>query len=227
MSSPAEGAGNTLRFYFDPISHNAWLAWSQLPALCEQFDLQLEPVPVLFAGLLKHHGQVGPAEVAPKRQWMLFNVLRKARQHGIDIAPPYSHPFNPLAALRAITACQGSDRIRATERLFRATWAESRPVHEADCVAEELRRADLDAGAIMAAAASDTVKAELRASTEQALRDGVFGVPSMQVRGELFFGFDDLPYLRAFLEGRDPLNTHAEELAAWSRIQPTAERRRG
>ena len=83
MSSSAR----SLRFYFDLISHNAWLAWARLPAICAEHELQLQPIPVLFAGLLKHHGQVGPAEVAPKREWMLRNVLRKSHAHGIAIAP--------------------------------------------------------------------------------------------------------------------------------------------
>lgn len=215
-----------LRFYFDLISHNAWLVWARLPAICAEHALRLEPVPVLFAGLLKHHGQVGPAEVAPKSRWMLRNVLRKAREHGIDIAPPASHPFNPLAPLRALTALDGPERITATERLFRATWAESRPVHDPACVAEELARAGLNAEAVMSASQSDAVKNALRQNTEQALAAGVFGVPTMVVDEELFFGFDDLPWLQRYLAGTDPLGEASPDLDRWQAIRPTAERRR-
>lgn len=216
----------SLRFYFDLISHNAWLAWARLPAICAEHDLQLEPVPVLFAGLLQHHGQVGPAEVAPKREWMLRNVLRKAHTHGIAIAPPASHPFNPLVPLRALTALQGEQRVLATERLFRATWVESKPVHDPACVAAELSACGLEADAVMQAIQTPVVKDGLRQQTEQALADGVFGVPTLAVNGELFFGFDDLPWLERKLAGTDPLPDPLPNLDAWQAIRPTAERRR-
>lgn len=54
---------NTLHFYFDYISHNAYLAWTQLDALCKKHDLVLQPVPVLFGAMLKANGQLGPAEI--------------------------------------------------------------------------------------------------------------------------------------------------------------------
>ena len=56
----------TLRFYFDYLSSNAYLAWTQLPKLASRFGVAVEPIPVLFAGLLEAHGQLGPAEVLPE-----------------------------------------------------------------------------------------------------------------------------------------------------------------
>ena len=56
-------AGKVIRFYFDYISPNAYLAWTQLPALAQRNGCSIEPVPVLFAGLLEAHRQLGPAEV--------------------------------------------------------------------------------------------------------------------------------------------------------------------
>lgn len=225
MTAESGHNDDVLHFYFDIISHNAWLAWAQLPALCAEFGLQLRPVPVLFAGLLKAHGQRGPAEVLPKREWMLLNVLRKAAEHGIPISPPYSHPFNPLAALRVIAAAPTEHQLALTERLFRATWAESLPVHEPDCVRSEILKQGLDAESLMAAATTEAGKQRIRDNTEQALADGVFGVPSMRVRGQLFFGFDDLHYLRRFLAGSDPLTIDAAGLALWNGIRPSAQRK--
>src|SRR5690349_4880620 len=93
-----------LYFFFDYISHNAYLAWHKAPALAARHGLALTPVPVLFGAMLSHYRQIGPAELPAKSAWMLRNVLRKARLHGIPIAPPASHPFNPLLALRATCA---------------------------------------------------------------------------------------------------------------------------
>ena len=216
-----------LYFFFDYISHNAYLAWHRMPALAQRHGLALTPVPVLFGAMLSHYKQVGPAELPAKSRWMLLNVLRKAKLHDIPIAPPASHPFNPLVALRATCAIESeADRLRAVDRIFRATWAESRAVDRADTVRELLGELGLPADALMAASQADAVKQRLRDSTQQALDQGVFGVPTMAARGQLFWGFDDLPYFEAFLEGRDVLAAPDAALAAWNDVRPSIERRR-
>jgi 2-hydroxychromene-2-carboxylate isomerase len=214
-----------LYFFFDYISHNAWLAWNRVPALAQRHGLKLEPVPVLFAGLLDALGHKGPAEVAPKRDWMLWNVLRKAQQLGIALAPPHSHPFNPLWPLR-LSCCElpEAQRLRLIDGLFRATWVDGRPVHEPEALRSVLAESGLDADTWLTDAASEPAKRRLRQNTEGALASGVFGVPTMMVRGELFWGFDDLEFLELFLQGRDPLGDRAA-LRAWSEVRPTAQRR--
>ena len=216
-----------LYFFFDFISHNAWLAWNQLPALAAKYDMTLEPVPVLFAALLQAHGQVGPAEVPAKSRWMLSNVLRKARLHGIALAPPASHPFNPLLALRLI-CCElpHAQRNDLIQRLFRATWAEGRAVHDADVLAQILTEATLDAELLLAEAQREPAKRTLRDNGEAAIKAGVFGVPTMIAGGELFWGFDDLQYLESFLQGADPLGSDRSIYDAWLHVRPSAQRKR-
>lgn len=216
-----------LYFFFDYISHNAYLAWHRMPALARQHGLELTPVPVLFGAMLSHYKQVGPAELPAKSRWMLRNVLRKARQHGIPIAPPHSHPFNPLVPLRVTCADLDEDtRVRLVDRLFRAAWAESRPVADAAVVAAVLAELGLDAPRLLGEAQSEAVKQRLRENTQAALDAGLFGVPSMAVRGELFWGFDDLEYLEMVLSGHDPLSAGGAELEPWLAVRPSVERRR-
>jgi 2-hydroxychromene-2-carboxylate isomerase len=220
-----------LYFFFDFISHNAWLAWNRVPELARRHGLVLEPVPVLFAGLLNAHGQKGPAEVPAKNQWMIWNVLRKARQLGIPLAPPHSHPFNPLLPLRL--ACCGQDdaqRLKLIDALFRAAWAESRPVSEAEALRSVLAESGVDADTWLSEAASAPAKDRLRHNTGAAVAAGIFGVPAMRVRNvagsaELFWGFDDLEYMDLFLQGRDPLGAR-DEHAAWLQVRPSAQRPR-
>jgi 2-hydroxychromene-2-carboxylate isomerase len=216
-----------LYFFLDYISHNAYLAWHRAPALAAKHRLTLTPVPVLFGAMLSHYKQVGPAELPAKSRWMLWNVLRKATQHGIPIAPPATHPFNPLLALRV--TCAGltePQRLAVVDRIFRATWAESRPVAEAATVRELLEELALPADRLLAEAQTDPVKLRLRQNTEAALADGVFGVPTLKARGELFWGFDDLEYLDMYLSGRDPLTADRSAYAPWLAIRPSVERRR-
>jgi 2-hydroxychromene-2-carboxylate isomerase len=216
-----------LYFFFDYISHNAYVAWNRIGLLANRFGLTLEPVPVLFAALLSHYKQVGPAEVPAKSRWMLWNVLRKAKQLGIPIAPPATHPFNPLLPLRvSCLDLPPAQKQELVDRLFRATWAESRPVYETATVAAILSEQGLDSERLLAEAQSDAVKQRLRDNTDAALKAGVFGVPTLLVRGELFWGSDDLEYLEMFLEGRDPLPADRSEYQAWFEIRPSAERTR-
>jgi 2-hydroxychromene-2-carboxylate isomerase len=156
---------------------------------------------------------------------MLWNVLRKAKLHGIPIAPPHSHPFNPLLPLRACCAVQGVDRFKLTDRLFRATWVEGKAVSTQEVVRAEVAACGLDADAVMSAVATDAVKAELKANLESALAAGVFGVPTLIARHELFWGYDDLEFLDAFLSGRETLGADRSEYEKWFAIRPSAMRK--
>jgi 2-hydroxychromene-2-carboxylate isomerase len=212
-----------LRFYFDYVSHNAYLAFSQLERISARHGRVFELVPVLFAGLLNRHGQLGPAEIAPKARWMMLDVVRKARRLGVPFAPPASHPWNPLVSLRVSHAPLAPDeRMRLAGALFRAAWAESVDLANPREVARVARGAGLDGDALLAFAASDEAKRRLRAATDAALDEGVFGVPSVVAGERLFWGFDDLAHLELHLEGRDPLR--ADDVERFTRYVAGATR---
>jgi 2-hydroxychromene-2-carboxylate isomerase len=197
----------TIRFYFDYISSNAYLARECLPALAEKHGFEIEPVPVLFAGLLEAHGQLGPAEVRPKALWMAKNNLRKAAILGLPLNPPIHHPFNPLLALRVSSLpLEPTERFALIEALFRAVWVREMHVSEPAVVEQIGDELDLGGAALVAQATEPECKARLRQQTDDAIARGVFGVPSMGVGDEIFWGYDDLPYLERFLAGADRLD---------------------
>jgi 2-hydroxychromene-2-carboxylate isomerase len=196
-----------LRFCFDLLSHNAYLAWTQIHALAARHGRSVVPVPVVFGILLKHHGQLGPAEVFPKARWMIKDVLRKAARLGVTLLPPVAHPFNPLLALRvASLPMDEPTRNRVVDGLFRAVWVETRDVMDPAVVADVASAAGLDGEAAVRDAQTQEGKDRLRTVTDNAIAEGVFGVPTVLVDGELFFGFDDFGHLDLFLGGRDPLD---------------------
>jgi 2-hydroxychromene-2-carboxylate isomerase len=216
----------TLRFYFDYISSNAYLAWTQLPALAGKYGVAIEPVPVLFAGLLEAHGQLGPAEIPAKTFWMVRNTLRKAALLGVPLNPPAFHPFNPLLALRVSSLPVEADTRRAlTSALFEAVWVRGLHVSDPDVVADLASGIGLDGSALVASAREPAAKALVRKQTDDAISRGVFGVPAMEAGGELFWGYDDFPYLELFLAGKDPFDREA--LERWAvPVQASAVRRR-
>ena len=196
----------TITFSLDFISPYAYLAFEQLPQALEGLSYSVEYRPILFAGLLKHHGQLGPAEIPGKREWTYRQVLWQAHVHGIAMQMPAVHPFNPLGLLRLALAC-GPNR-HVCETIFRHVWRGG-----ADA-ADPARLQALHATLAPALdPASDGVKDALKQATARAVEAGLFGVPTFTVDGRQFWGFDALPMLRAALEGDPWIAAHWDAAA--------------
>src|SRR5690606_15009252 len=107
--------------------------------------------PVLFAGLLHHHGQLGPAEIQAKRRWLVRDTLRRAQRLAVDISYPATHPFRPLTALRlALPEVSGADQASVVEALFRHGWQRSGELGEDDALIAALTDAGLDGETLVA-----------------------------------------------------------------------------
>jgi 2-hydroxychromene-2-carboxylate isomerase len=219
-------SSGTIRFGFDYISSNAYLAWTQLPRLAERYGYEVEPIPILFAGLLEAYGQLGPAEVPAKALWMARNTLRKAALLDVPLNRPAFHPFKPLLALRVSSLPLATpERFAVIDALFQAVWVRGLHVAEAEVVARVADEIGLRGVDLVAAAERPESKARLRAQTDAAIARGVFGVPSMEVGNEVFWGYDDFPYLELCLAGKDPLRP-AEWEKWFAPVVPSAMRRR-
>jgi len=183
-----------LTFWFDPVSPFAYLAFERLPQVLEGCSYEVEYRPVLFAGLLHHWGQKGPAEIEPKRAWTFRHVHWLAHEHGIALDTPAQHPFNPLPLLR-LTIAAGPNR-RVVEAVLRHAWQGGGDANAPARLAalHERLAPPRDPG-------GDEVKAELRRNTEAALQQGLFGVPSFELDGHVFWGLDALPMVAAALRG--------------------------
>ena len=193
----------TVRCFADPVSPYAWLALRDLGRI-EAAGLRIVIVPVLFAGLLNAHGNIGPAEVDAKRRYLFRDVMREAARCGLPFAGPPGHPFNPLTALRMCTAL-ADDAARGTLLIAFtcATWERGENLMDEAALARIADEAGLDGTALLAAARTPTVKQALADATAQAVVDGVFGVPTFRVDGdsELFWGADRLDALLWRLQG--------------------------
>ncbi len=205
----------TITCYIDFISPYAYLAFEALPkALADSPSYQVVYKPVLFAALLKHHGQLGPAEIAGKREWTYRQVLWQAKEHGVALDMPSAHPFNPLSLLRLSVACdaRGTPNRYVCETIFRHVWqgggAADDPVRFQALVQQLQPKQSVD---------SSEVKAQLKANTEEAIAQGVFGVPTFLVDDKVFWGLDALPMMQQYL-AHDPWFT-AER---WQSVEKTS-----
>ncbi len=205
-------------WYFDFVSPFSYLQCEQLPAL--ERSIRVRYRPVLFAGLLKAHAHKGPAEIPAKRRFTYRHVVWQARALGIPFKFPPVHPFNPLPLLRlALAADCEPDAVR---RIFRFVWRDGRlgdlPIEWAELMAE------LDLPDAHARIASQEVKDQLRRNTDEAIARGVFGVPTLAIGDELFWGADATgmiaDYIAAGCRYTDPEMTRVTQLPVGAERDP-------
>jgi 2-hydroxychromene-2-carboxylate isomerase len=171
-------------WFFDFVSPFAYLQSEQLASLGPKVRVRYRPV--LFAALLAANGQKGPAEIARKRVFTYRFAVWQARRQGVVLKMPPEHPFNPLPLLRLAIACDCAPD--AVHRIFRFVWRDGR-LPDLPIEWEELT-ADLRLPHAQRRIADADVKDALRRNTDEAIARGVFGVPTLMVGDELFWGAD-------------------------------------
>lgn len=126
-----------------------------------------------------------------------------AHTQGVDFMMPAAHPFNPLGLLRLAVASQhsGLPSRYVCETIFKHVWCTG--LEAAD--AQRLSALAIQLGPERDPQSAD-VKQQLQTWTQEALTLDVFGVPSLVVDGQVFWGQDALPMLRAYLLGDEWFN---------------------
>lgn len=180
----------TADWYFDFVSPYSYFGLLRLEELRGELDIRAHPV--LFAGLLEHWQQKGPAEIPGKRLWTYRSCAWYAARNGIPFRFPASHPFNPLQYLRLAIAAGAT--LPAVTTIFRALWTTGADPADPALLPTLARSLDVD----LARLGDGPVKQALRDSTERAAARGVFGVPTLIVDGELFWGADAIDFVKAY-----------------------------
>ena len=191
-----------LAWYFDFVSPFSYLQFAAFPNLFQRSDVDMKPV--LFAGLLNHFGHKGPAEIEPKRKHTYQHTQWQAGKRGLAMRYPPGHPFNSLHALRVAIALGGTyDTVKT---IFDFIWVEGRSPNDewhALCGALGVPGAEV-------LAMTEGVKTQLRENTDEAIRLGVFGVPTFVVDDHLFWGIDTTEMLLDYLD--DPQLFESDEM---------------
>lgn len=180
-------------WYFDFISPFAYLQWRKIRQLAQRVPFEFRPI--LFAGLLQKHGHRGPAEIPGKREFTYRFVLWQARREGVPLRFPPAHPFNPIAALRLCAACGAS--AESVDAIFAWIWQDGQMGDSIEALAPVAHR--LGVADPVRAVADPEVRQTLMRNFDAALRDGIYGVPSIVHRGEVFWGNDATAMFEEFL----------------------------
>ena len=199
------------KWYFDFISPFAYLHFARFPQLPN--NLEITPVPAVFGAILQHWGQLGPAEIPPKRLCVYRFFQWNADQLGIPFTMPPMHPFNPIPALRLCTAAGAG--IENTRAVFDLIYGKGIQPDSPEGI--RLIGGALNIPHPESAMQDPVVKDTLRANTAQATSDGVFGVPSFVIDGEVFWGGDSMGMMLDFLE--NPALFEAPEMKRISNME--------
>jgi 2-hydroxychromene-2-carboxylate isomerase len=192
----------TVEFFFDVGSPASYLAWTQLPGICERAGASLVYRPMLLGGIFQATGNASPAAVPVKGRYVSHDLARFARRYGVPFA---SNPHFPILTLTLMRAAVGV-MLRQPDRLdhylqavFPALWVESLDLNDAQLVAQTLERGGFEPAQVEQWVSAPEIKATLKANTDEALQRGVFGAPTMFVGQEMFFGQDRLDFVREAL----------------------------
>lgn len=192
----------TVEFFFDLGSPTTYLAWTQLPAICAAAGATLIYRPMLLGGVFQATGNASPVTVPAKGKYMLTDLARYAQRYGVPLRFNPHFPINTLALMRGAVGLQMREPQRFDDyvaAMFKAIWVEGRNMGDPMVVADALTQAGFDAQAVLALTADPAVKDALKSNTEEAVRRGAFGAPTMFVGDILFFGQDRLDFIREAL----------------------------
>ena len=194
-------------FYFDFISPYSYFAWRKLPALAKKYNREIEARPIVFGKLLDKWGQLGPAEIPPKNSWLNQYCLRYAAINKFEFNPPKTHPFNPLAALRmSLKEVSGADQLKVIDVIFKGGWSQGADLGDLSTLISLLAKQSIN-GEILSQKISETeIKNLLINETNNAIQKGVFGVPTIIIDDNLFWGNDQMDHIELLLDGKDPLD---------------------
>ena len=212
----AQPGMKTADWYFDFISPFAYIGLERLGGISQRVAIRYRPV--LFAGLLNHWEQKGPAEIPAKRIWTYRWCAWWAARQGIEFRAPAVHPFNPLPYLRlAIAAGNTQPAIR---RIFTALWTTGADPSDQAVFAQLARSLAIDPACV----GNEQIKEALRMETQDAVARGVFGVPTLIVDDELFWGADATEFAEAYLS--DPAILATPEMKRAAQLPVGATRKR-
>jgi 2-hydroxychromene-2-carboxylate isomerase len=187
----------SIDFYYDYVSPNSYLAWTQLTKLCAETGTRLNYKPILLGGVFKATGNSSPILVASKAAWLKEDILRHVKYYDVPFA------FNPFFPLSTTIIMRGSMWALTTENIkeynkvmFEAVWVDQKNMADQNVITEVLESNGFDAKQVIKATEQQVFKKALIQSTEEAVARGVFGAPTMFIDGQMHFGQDRLDWVK-------------------------------
>jgi len=189
-------------FFFDVGSPASYLAWTQLPGICANHGADLVYRPMLLGGVYQATGNASPATIPLKARYWQLDYERHARRYGVPFKDNVHFPIITLFLMRAVTGIQQRRPEQLQQLLgcvFKALWVDALNLNEPQLTADILKAGGFDPAEIDRLTQDPETKAALKATTEEAVKRGVFGAPTIFVGDQMFFGQDRMDFVREAL----------------------------
>jgi 2-hydroxychromene-2-carboxylate isomerase len=192
---------NKVEFYYDLASPYSYLASTQLEGICEKYDAELEWKPFLLGGVFKETGNRAPLEVPNKKVYMIKDLETWARYYGVPFNFPDLFPLNSVKSMRgALVAKEGGKIRHYTQKLFALYMIEGKDLTQDDVLKNAISELGMDADWFLKRIGEQDIKDELRKETDEAVRRGAFGAPTIFIGEKMFWGNDRLIFVEELLK---------------------------
>jgi 2-hydroxychromene-2-carboxylate isomerase len=193
-------------FFFDCSSPWTYLGFHNIQPLAAELGVTIRWRPILVGGVFN---RVNPSVYAsrdnpvPVKQKYLSKDLQDwARHCGLHIVfPPAVFPVNSVKAMRGCVLLEPQGKlVPFATAVFETYWGRDEDISQDSVLAQACEQAGVEAGVFFAGISQPAIKAQLKANTDELIRRGGFGSPTMFVNGDdMYFGNDRLPLVREAL----------------------------
>ncbi|HUP91694.1 MAG TPA: 2-hydroxychromene-2-carboxylate isomerase [Solimonas sp.] len=192
-----------IEFFWEPGSPYTYLAATQIGQLATEHGATVKWRPFLLGKVFEARGTRLPAAIPAKAQYMFKDLARWSQVYKVPVTMPQVFPVHSLLASRsAIAASHLGFEAAGALAVMDAYWGRGEDISSPEVLKAAFDRAGLPGGAILEKSGDAAVKDELRLNTEDALKRGVFGAPSMFLGDAMFWGNDRLDLLKLVLQGK-------------------------
>ncbi|XP_007066525.2 glutathione S-transferase kappa 1 isoform X1 [Chelonia mydas] len=215
MAAAAAGGGfggskKVVEIFYDVVSPYSWLGFEVLCRYRHNWSIELCFRPAFLGGIMKETGNQPPAMVPKRGEYMMKDIKRMAKYYQVPLQLPKDFVGSvirkgSLSAMRFITAVdmtQPQFLEPVSRELWMRIWSWDEDITQPESILAAAGEAGLPsalAQKLLAMTLTPEVKNRLKATTEEALNYGAFGMPALvaHVNGEshLFFGSDRLELL--------------------------------
>jgi 2-hydroxychromene-2-carboxylate isomerase len=202
-----------IEFFFDYLSPYSYLAWTRLrddvDTLAKYGELILTPV--ILSQVIHAYDTKGPAEITPKRDYLMKDCLRKAAKNNISFTIPKQLPFNSLDALRlSQSLCVRTSQIPFVDACYRYAWEQGEDLGDDEAFALYCQEKGFIIKNLLETAPMKELRRNIKMQVKRAHSLGVFGLPTFLIyeegdeeNHELFWGHDSFDNVLSYLRGED------------------------
>jgi len=185
-----------IEFYFDFGSPTAYLAYTQLQLIAERQKTNLIYCPILLGGIFKATGNNPPASVPAKGKYMMVDLQRYADKYKVPYKRNPHFPVNTLSLMRgAVSYQEDGDFLKYVNVIFQNMWVEPKNLNDHEVLEKVLMENNFDIDDFMKRISDQNIKNKLISNTENAVKKGTFGAPTIFIGDEMFFGQDRMEFV--------------------------------